>query len=232
MADETKAPAGEGEDWLAEVRARAEAATPGPWAWAATCEKGYGANVGAECFAEDDDDARHPLSGDLSEREDNYIVLQGIASMEHQNANADAEFIAHAREDVPRLLAALARAEAENARAAEEGFKVAARLTARVEEAEARAARAEGEREEARREWASAVELWEREAVQVGNERDAARAEAARLWEALEELVAAMDRYEADACEEPPQRHRDMMTRARRALAGGAEGGTGGNDGK
>jgi multidrug efflux pump subunit AcrA (membrane-fusion protein) len=41
--------------------------------------------------------------------------------------------------------AALARAEAENARAAEEGFKIAARLTARVEEAEARAARAEGE---------------------------------------------------------------------------------------
>jgi hypothetical protein len=44
----------------------------------------------------------------------------------------------------------------------------------------------------------------------------------ARLREALEELVAAMDRYEADACEEPPQRHRDMMTRARRALGGGA----------
>jgi hypothetical protein len=43
------------------------------------------------------------------------------------------------------LRAALARAEAENARAAEEGFKIAARLTARVEEAEARAARAEGE---------------------------------------------------------------------------------------
>jgi hypothetical protein len=46
--------------------------------------------------------------------------------------------------------AALARAEAENARAAEEGFKIAARLTARVEEADARAARAEAEREEAR----------------------------------------------------------------------------------
>jgi hypothetical protein len=56
-----------------------------------------------------------------------------------------------AQAKIDYLRAALARAEAENARAAEEGFKIAARLTARVEEADARAARAEGERENLQR---------------------------------------------------------------------------------
>jgi ElaB/YqjD/DUF883 family membrane-anchored ribosome-binding protein len=117
----------------------------------------------------------------------------------------------HAAE-VARLTGELEELVDAGARAAEEGFKIAARLTARVEEAEARAARAARELAEARgRENHALARL------------DAARTEAARLREALEELVAAMDRYEADACEEPPQRHRDMMTRARRALGGEAD---------
>jgi DNA repair exonuclease SbcCD ATPase subunit len=60
-----------------------------------------------------------------------------------------------ARLDASRAEAARLREELEELgaamdRAAEEGFKIAARLTARVEEAEARAVRAEREREEAR----------------------------------------------------------------------------------
>lgn len=40
--------------------------------------------------------------------------------------------------------------------------------------------------------------------------------------EALVELVAAMDRYEADATEPPPSAHVEMMKRARAALSGPA----------
>lgn len=92
---------------IAEIEARANAATAGPWAWASTCEKGYGANVGAGVFAEGDEDCTHPLTGDLSTRTDDYYVDQGVAEMSHQQANADADFIAHAREDIPFLIAAL-----------------------------------------------------------------------------------------------------------------------------
>lgn len=87
------------------LQARCDAATQGPWAWANTCEKGYGANVGAGCFAEDDEECLHPLSGDQSDRTDDYTVEEGIAELNHQNASADADLIASARTDIPRLIA-------------------------------------------------------------------------------------------------------------------------------
>ena len=42
-----------------------------------------------------------------------------------------------------------------------------------------------------------------------------------RLREALQELVDAMHRYEADAEGEQPASHRNIMRRAHAALAGG-----------
>ena len=101
---------------LKGIRERMERATPGPWAWAQTAEKGYGANVGAECFAEDDERCERPLSGDLSERRDDFEVGQPIADLWHQLAASDAEFIAHARSDVPDLVREVERLTAENER--------------------------------------------------------------------------------------------------------------------
>ena len=92
---------------LEGIQSRADAATPGPWAWAQTTEKGYGANVGAGCYADNDYNCERPLVGDLSDRADDYYVDQPIAELGHQSANADAEFIAHARSDIPALLAEL-----------------------------------------------------------------------------------------------------------------------------
>ena len=56
-------------------------------------------------------------------------------------------------------------------------------------------------------------------------EREALRKENQRLREALQELVDAMHRYEADAEGEQPASHRNIMRRAHAALAGGKGGG-------
>jgi hypothetical protein len=90
-----------------EIRALGELeanATPGPWAWAQTAEKGYGANIGAGCCAEDDADCRTPLAGDLSGREDDWYVDQPIAELWHQAAAPDAAFIVALRNAAPALI--------------------------------------------------------------------------------------------------------------------------------
>lgn len=74
------------------IRARADAATPGPW----ECSIGDGQMVYVG--------APEPL--------DVHVCSTDLAGIDF--AVEDAEFIAHAREDVPWLLAALAAAQAEN----------------------------------------------------------------------------------------------------------------------
>ena len=72
---------------IAEIRARADAVTEGPWAAA----RAFGGRV--------------------------YLLANSGTADEIRLAsifeNSDAKFIAHAREDIPNLLAALERAEAE-----------------------------------------------------------------------------------------------------------------------
>jgi len=87
-ADVTKIPT----DTLDEMRARVDAATPGPWT---TYRHAYG--VGIE-------------TGDPDDGIQLFIETWGLTYPEHEE---DAEFIAHAREDMPRLLDALDAAEAE-----------------------------------------------------------------------------------------------------------------------
>lgn len=101
---------------LNAIRERADKATAGPWAWAQTADKGYGASVGAGVFADFDQECREPLSGDLSEH-DGFYVDQHIADLGHQAAQHDAAFIAHARTDVPALLAEVDRLDNELDRA-------------------------------------------------------------------------------------------------------------------
>jgi hypothetical protein len=81
------------------IQARADAATEGPWAWEATGEKDNSWAVG---LIQDDDG--EPIEGE-NEPGDN-IVIEGIC--EGIDAHIpDAEFIAHARQDVPALVAEL-----------------------------------------------------------------------------------------------------------------------------
>ncbi|MFZ7945721.1 hypothetical protein [Neobacillus sp. 19] len=91
------------DEQLAEIRKRAEAATPGPWVW--------------EKFAldEDDWDTEMPWLGNATESVmdfgdcEQYYPTQGTPPND-----ADAEFIAHARQDVPKLLAEVARLNRKN----------------------------------------------------------------------------------------------------------------------
>ena len=77
---------------LSEMRARVNSATPGPWT---TYRHAYG--VGIE-------------TGDPDDGIQLFIETWGLTYPEREE---DAEFIAHAREDMPRLLDALDAAEAE-----------------------------------------------------------------------------------------------------------------------
>jgi hypothetical protein len=130
-----------------EIEQRLQAATPGPWAWGRTGEKCTGAAVGARCFAEEDAECASPLSGDLTDRPDDFSVSEPVAFLEHQNANADASLIAHAPGDLRYLLDRLAALEAQ--RDALQGM--VSRAEAKSWEWCQRATRAEAELEEAER---------------------------------------------------------------------------------
>lgn len=94
----------------AAIKARAEAATPGPWeaAKGATPDGKYLTTTKAEKeeflrLAINNDDAELWLI-------DNADVIPAVTG-DGPSAQANAEFIAHAREDIPALLAALEEAE-------------------------------------------------------------------------------------------------------------------------
>jgi hypothetical protein len=84
---------------LDAVQARADAATEGPWAWEQTGDKDSSWAVG---WVMDQDE--NPLSGRLETGEG--IVVEGVCEGIAANP-ADGEFIAHARTDVPALVAEL-----------------------------------------------------------------------------------------------------------------------------
>jgi len=78
---------------LAAIRARAEAATPGPW-------RGV--------------PGRYILPDDWNHRYTAHQVIEGC--IYNPNAENDHAFIAHAREDIPALVAEVERLQAELAR--------------------------------------------------------------------------------------------------------------------
>ena len=78
---------------LAAIRARAEAATPGPWD-----------GVPGRCILPDDWNHRYTA----------HQVIEGC--IYNPNAENDHAFIAHAREDIPALVAEVERLQAELAR--------------------------------------------------------------------------------------------------------------------
>jgi hypothetical protein len=90
---------------LDELAALCEAATVGPWAWAQTAEKGYGASVGGDVYSQDDAECAHRLSGDLSDSESNFFVGVHVADCDGQPAAGNAAFIAAARTALPEMIA-------------------------------------------------------------------------------------------------------------------------------
>lgn len=86
---------------LAAIRARAEAATAGPWEWLGDSDL----HAVTVYEYEPDEEARHDPTHLEYATEKIIITDSGCYPPE----GADAEFIAHAREDIPRLLAEIAR---------------------------------------------------------------------------------------------------------------------------
>lgn len=78
-------------EMIAAIRERAERATPGPWQWE-MLRRGV---MGADTLV-----AMAVWGDEVTEQ---YIAI----------SDADAEFIAHAREDIPKLLAEIERLQAE-----------------------------------------------------------------------------------------------------------------------
>jgi len=108
---------------LEAIRQRCERATEGPWAIESCGEKGDGSDVVGVVFGPDDEACEHPLLGDLPACDDegepiDYYRDEVVAEFYHGNRrpHADARFVAHARSDVPALLAEVTRLRAENER--------------------------------------------------------------------------------------------------------------------
>ncbi|AIY16152.3 hypothetical protein GUY44_12020 [Pimelobacter simplex] len=85
------------DDTLANIRARAEAATPGPWAWEAVGEKDNGWCLGVVW-----DDNDQPLTGRI--QEGSGTIIDAVCENVGASHFADAEFIAHAPADIELLL--------------------------------------------------------------------------------------------------------------------------------
>lgn len=82
-------------DWLSEIEARANAATPGPWRY-----RGKSGSFHAP-----------PDPGDSYEFGEYLFQLHDCA--EPTILDGDLEFMIHAREDIPRLIGYVRRLEAE-----------------------------------------------------------------------------------------------------------------------
>lgn len=89
-------------DWLEEIRARAEKATPGPWTW-----------VGDE-FEGEEEKCPHGYEwtnhGPSLEGKETIVLHEwGYDASGLTITRPDADFIAHSREDIPRLIAEVER---------------------------------------------------------------------------------------------------------------------------
>lgn len=127
------------------IRARAEAATPGPWEWNTERFKGGWSGITGK------DNAEILFPNHCNDGDDGYAWFEDFPN------DADAAFIAHAREDIPALLAEVDRLTAENERiprimdivekyekeVVPDYEKLIAALPARAEQAEADAELAE-----------------------------------------------------------------------------------------
>lgn len=97
---------------LEAIKARAEKATAGPWCWDNRGEKCNDIQVGVACGKNDED-----LSGNINNLEI-YDVQYVESITQDVNKTANADFIAHARTDVPALMREVERLQTSQARMA------------------------------------------------------------------------------------------------------------------
>lgn len=97
-------------DRLDEIRARLQAATPGPWC-AENCGEKSNEYVVGVAFAADDENCERPLSGwpKFYDGDGNEIAARTDMVAAEMATRADADFIAHAPEDIAYLLGEVAR---------------------------------------------------------------------------------------------------------------------------
>ena len=109
---------------LEAIQQRVRAATDGPWAYESVSEKANDYRVGLVCPADEDGDVGEQISGNVKDHPHYFTNDTGkfgewyceeIAAIDEAShtsdgsPSADASFIAHAREDIPYLLALLTR---------------------------------------------------------------------------------------------------------------------------
>lgn len=102
---------------LADLKAKAKAATPGPWCAESCGEKGDGSNIIGVAFEADDQDCKKPLSGWLRAFDDagneiDYYRDQEVAQIEHRadNPGHNTDFVIAANpETILRLIAMIER---------------------------------------------------------------------------------------------------------------------------
>jgi hypothetical protein len=157
---------------MAEIRARAEAATDGPWREAVLGSEGY--------------DVRAPDVIRGASRIPRARPVARCGQLDWDADKANAQFIAHARQDVPWLLAEVERLTAERDRARD----LAARLEAQIARVEALA-----------EDWRYKDEFG-RGAWQEGYGPDL---EGAVLDDAAARLRAALTEFDDDECPRPDQ---------------------------
>ena len=152
-----------------EIRARLEAATPGPWLTLKRAPDLGATEIGAQL---DTPDARVIADTELWGRKPTEQNVQ------------DAAFIAHAREDVPYLLARLDALTAER-----DVLRVERDIARRVEQ-----------------ESSAAADAWQAEAVKVRAERDALAARLAAAESALSPCTLALEYRDGVTCREERDR--------------------------
>ena len=218
------------ETWLdlEGIEARANAATPGPWAYEGVSDKANDYIVGIVCPVDKKHNVGPQISGNVRHHPHFYntktdkfgewyceeiAVLDETSHTSDGGCGSDACFIAHAREDVPALLAALhaATARADEAeRRADVWFKTHnahreanaalgkanGELFKRACEATARADEAESERDLL----TAALDCYSDEQARLRAEMTAATSRADRLETALrndqwEVVMGAIDKW-------------------------------------
>ena len=101
---------------IAEIRTRCDAATPGPWDVWRDWPRSDGEGPGLIANLENENlHAEDCLLGDpeYEKNENGGVIGRIYECIPHELANANAIFIAHARSDIPALLAEIERLRAE-----------------------------------------------------------------------------------------------------------------------
>lgn len=98
---------------LKAIKDRVDRATPGPWAWEAYGEKSNNYHIGV-AYSKDETPCSGQVESEHYDEAQNIFIEDilwstPIGQLETHVNYSDADFIAHAREDIPKLIAEVER---------------------------------------------------------------------------------------------------------------------------